>query len=211
MIDASNRASALAARVAAIGTQLDKLYGERRALALSAADGDKVALKQIETIDTAAAKLLAEQVTLIAAVEQAEEIDRERLAEREQADRQHHEAAARKTADAVLKVNADVDTALLALTKLFEKRAALIRDLTKTGCLPPNLGQRFLAKGGPTGAAKKAGLDKHIALEFTANAHATTLTEANGFLRGPLTLPKHESPPPSPQPQPRFRLGEASQ
>jgi len=57
---------------------------------------------------------------------------------------------------------------------------------------------------------QRASRDKHIALEFTANAHATTLTEANGFLRGPLTLPEHESPP-QPQPQPRFRLGEASQ
>ena len=120
LVNLTHRASDVAAR-------LDKLYAQRRALALAASDGDKTAAKAIAAIDAEASKLLAEQATLIAAVETAEEIDRTAQAERERADREAHEAAARKTADAALKVTEEIDAAMGRPTGLIRKA----RDATR--------------------------------------------------------------------------------
>jgi hypothetical protein len=187
-------------RAADVAARLAKLYEQRRALALDTAEGNKSALRQIAAIDVEAAELVGEQATLLSAVESAEEIDRAQQAARERDERKAHEAAARRTADAVLKLTVEIDAAMDDLRKQFERRATLIRELGKTGAVAGNLIQRFLGKAGPTSAMKAHGLDRHVAIEFVGAGHVQTLAESNSLLRGPLTLPA------APPPQPRYRL-----
>jgi hypothetical protein len=195
-----------AARTAA-GAKLDAFCRRRRELALAAAEGDRNAQKTIAQIDADAAALLAQQATLTQAIEHAEEIDRTRLAERERADRERHRAAASQIASATMKVSAEIDAALSALTKLFERRAALISQLSRTGCLPTHLSHRLATRTTGSAAAKACALDRFINIEHVSPAHTRTLSEATGVLRGALTLPEHEqAPPPSSLSPTRFRL-----
>ena len=207
MINGGDRATELATRATDVAARLDVLYARRRELSLAAAENDRTALKQIESIDAEASKLLAQQATLTDAVRLAEEQDRARVAGRGAADRQKHLAEAAKIASAALKVSAEIDGQLVALTRAFERRAKLLAELSRTGCLlGPHVSQRYLSKTAGSAAARAAGLDRFINIEHVAPAHQRTLSETSSVLRNELTLPDQTSSPPPPQPSPRFRL-----
>jgi hypothetical protein len=202
-----SRAPDLANRANAVAANLEQLCAERRALALNAAQGDKIAATRIAAIDTLAAKLLATQATLLDALRAAEEQDRERQAERERADRQRHLAEANKVAASFIKSSEEIDAAMMALARLFEHRTALLSQLSRTNCLPVNLAHRLGNKSAATGAAKAARLHHFVSLELTPAGQARRLGDAASTLRNALALPAQPtSPPPSPPPT-RYRLG----
>ena len=124
-----SKVTELANRATAAAARLDDIYGRRRALALDASEGDKSALEQIAAIDAEARELLAKKLMLTDAVLLAEEQDRTRQAEREAADAARHLAEATKLAAAALKTTEQIDATMVALTKLFEKRAELFPSL----------------------------------------------------------------------------------
>jgi hypothetical protein len=210
MLNGQNKVSELANRATAAAAKIDALYAQRRALALDAADGNKSAAKQIESIDAETNRLLSTQATLLAAVEAAQERDRETIAAREAADRQKHLAEATRVATAAMKVSEEIDAALAALTRLFERRKKLIGELARTGVFPPHLAMRLLGRTAGTAAARSAGLAAYLDIAHIAPSHARPLAETSSVLGNELSWPEQTTasatPPPTTSSLRRFRL-----
>jgi hypothetical protein len=190
--DYAARADLLRQRLAEIEDKLALLIERRKAFALDAVSQDKPALIAIEKIDTEAAALRRERDTASDAIEHLERLQREQLTEKERRERERREAEARKLADAVLAQNAEIDTAFGKLRQLFEQRAVLLRQLGNTQTIPSTLILRMFQRFAPTCAARKAGLQDFLSLEFVPVGQIKTLLESNKFLSGPLTAAVEE-------------------
>src|SRR5262249_10791337 len=164
--------------------------------------------RQIETIDNEASTLLRQQTTLVAAAEAAKEIDEQQEAEREEQDRQRHLAEANKIATAAYRLGGEIDAEMNSLTKLFERRAALLAELGRTNWLPSHLAIRFVGRAIGNGAARAAGLDRFLDVGYVSPSHKRTLGDSCSVLRNSLSLPDQTTSPSRPpqQPAPRFRL-----
>jgi hypothetical protein len=185
--DYAARADLLRQRLAEIDAKLVLLIERRKAFALDAVSQDKPALIAIEKIDTEAAALRRERDTASDAIEHLERLEREQLAENERRERERREAEARKLADAVLAISTEIDGAMVALRTLFEQRAVVLRQLGDTRTVSSNYLLRLHQKFLPSAAARKAGLERYLALEHIPVPNISTLVDSTSGLRGPLT------------------------
>jgi hypothetical protein len=185
--DYTAKAAQLRQRLAEIEDKLALLIERRKAFALDAVSQDKPALIAIEKIDTEAAALRRERDTASDAIEHLERLQREQLAENERKDRARREAEGRKLADAVLAISGEIDGSMVALRTLFEQRAVVLRQLGDTRTVSSNYLLRLHQKFLPSAAARKAGLERYLALEHIPVPNISTLVDSTSGLRGPLT------------------------
>ena len=186
MTDYGSKIADLEKRAADLGAKLTRLADRRGQYAFDATEGDKAAIGAISDIDTQVETLRREQEILTAAIERARHLQREQEADVARRDRQHREAEARKTADAVVAINNELDRAMTALRQRFERRAELIGALGRTGVFPSTFTLRLLQKIGPTSAARAAGLNDYLSLEPVPVHLVKSLAESNGSLRGAM-------------------------
>jgi len=166
---------------------LTVLAEERKHFALAAVEADPKALKQIGQLDADAAKLHREKETLLDAIEQLKQQQRDSEAEAAKLERQRREAAARQLADAVLKVSGEIDDALNTLHSMFEQRSRLLHELADTKIVEAGYLQRLHRRFIATSAARAAQLQQFIEIEHVAPGQVRSLADAAAGLRGPLT------------------------
>lgn len=171
-----------ARRAADIDAKLAELAAKRREYAYGAADNNAAALKAIDALDQKADALKRERTTLLDASEQAERLQREAEAEAAAQDRKRREAQARKIVVAVSDLNRDIDAAMSAMQKLFERRRDLLSELAQTKIVAPNLLLRQHQKFLPTAAARKVGLEHFMALEHVPPGSVAPLADTNRAL-----------------------------
>jgi hypothetical protein len=89
-----------------------------------------------------------------AAIEQIAVLQREQEAETVRKDREKREAEARKVADEVMGLGAEIDDTMAQLAQLFQKRANLIHQLGKMNAMPASVILRMSQWDSPTAAAR---------------------------------------------------------
>jgi hypothetical protein len=179
--------------LAALDVRLAKLAEQRNAHAIDAASGNEKASAAIDKIDVEAAEARRERATLTAAIALAEGQRAEAEARAAEADRKKHETDARKLADAVLAVDAEIDVAMPALADLLRKRAELLRQLTLNVTVSPQIGHALQHGFAPSIAANHHGLSNHINLVRIRSPFHSTLAHADRLLTGRLTAPSQQA------------------
>ncbi len=115
--------------------QLAALHDQQRALATPAALGDERATKQLESVNAAIAKAIAERDTLRIAIEEADRVDREAAAEADRKAEDRRRARAGQLGDRVIALDCRVVDTLAALRKLLDERHAAVEELNGLGVL----------------------------------------------------------------------------
>jgi hypothetical protein len=173
-----SRISKIDADIAALDAQFLALAAE-----FNSADGT-ASLKSAEQIEQRLMQLRREKAICIAS---QSHVTREQLREKEQqaeADRRAVQATAKEISSGVITLNDEIDTALIALRQLFERRFALLSQLAATGIVAQEFVVKLQSRAGPTRACCWAGLAKFVSLERVATQSWLALTSANPVLLG---------------------------
>jgi hypothetical protein len=178
------RISEFKERIASIGRQLAELAARRKSYAFAAATGDSAAIKQIADIDFALDAARKEEGTLSSAIETAAALDRQREQDAAAAARHEAQVEAYKIARAVVALNLELDSALVALRAIFERRASLLVELANTEMVDRQLIMKLAQRTGPTAAAHSAGVGRFINLDMMPVVSHRPLADSNELLLG---------------------------
>jgi hypothetical protein len=183
MSSLADRVVELRKRATDIAANLISLAERRKERSLDAAIGhDKTAVEAIKQIDADCDRLKREGQTISAALELAEQKEREIAAEADRAQTRERAIEARKYADGLAALNIEIDSMMTQLFEAFQRRAILIAGLG--GLVDPSFIARFVGKPGPTRAACHAGLHRFLALETVSPQAMRPLADANALLEG---------------------------
>jgi hypothetical protein len=174
--------------------QVDEQFAELAAQ-FSGVNGQD-SLRQASALEAKLANLRREKSLALAAQSHT---TAQQLAEQEAQAEQARRATlaeARKLADGICTLNAEVDTHLTQLRQLFERRAGLLHQLAATDVANPVTINKLEGKAGATRAACAAGLHKYISVEKVATQSFVTLASCNVILLGVGRESVISSPPP---------------
>jgi hypothetical protein len=185
MSSLEDRQNELQNRISQIDAAISALDAEFLTLASEFHAEDGVAsLKQAEQIEQRLTQLRREKAVVIAAQGHT---TREQLREKEAqaaADRRALLATAKQAADGVITLNNEIDEHLIKLRQLFERRAALFREMGNTGCVDSVTINRLGGKGAATRAFCATGLHAYVSVEKVAQGSFVTLASTNVVLMG---------------------------
>jgi hypothetical protein len=144
----------------------------------------QASLKQAAALETKLSELRREKSLTLAAQSHVTKLQ---LAERDkaaEADRRALLATAMQAADGVVTLNNEIDEHLIKLRQLFERRAALFREMGGTGCVDSVTINRLGGKGAATRAFCATGLHAYVSVEKVAQGSFVTLASTNPILLG---------------------------
>jgi septal ring factor EnvC (AmiA/AmiB activator) len=179
-----DRQNQLQSRIAAIDTeigQIDNAFTELAA-SFSGIDG-KETMRQCSELETRLSALRREKALVIAA---QGHVTREQLHAKERQaedDRRAVRADAKRIADALATLHAEIDDALVALRQLLERRMALLRELQATG-IADSVVVKLQGKGPVNRALAAAGLHRFIDISTPAPGSFLPLRNAHPLLSG---------------------------
>jgi hypothetical protein len=166
-------------RGAAIRERLLQLGSLKRQHAVAATDSDQRALAAIMEVDAECNRLNSEQLVLDDA---KAELEQQQCAEAEaeaQRQRDQRQGEAKQLVGEIMAVNQVIDQQLIVARQQLQRRADLLRQLNATRILAESYVQRLAQKYPVTAAARAAGLDKFVSLEYVAPPHIQPLVESN--------------------------------
>jgi chromosome segregation ATPase len=186
-----------AKRRQAIDSRMIELEQLRREFTVLAAKDDQAALQRIMKLDAEATNLRRELSLLsdAAAEIRHQQVQAAEAAAKQQ--REQREAEGRKLAVEVQSVNHQLDTTLIQLRQMFQRRAELIGALNNCKTMNAAYLSRLQSKFGSTAACRAAGLDKFLSLEHVPPEHVVPLVDSNKSLVPAATAPPNSK---------RFRL-----
>jgi hypothetical protein len=179
------RLAALNERIAAIDEEVaacDSAFTELAA-AFSTIDGTD-ALKRASQLEIKLDELRRERSLVVAAGKAILEHAKNEQVQREQEERRAVLDKARKISDGIVTLNSELDTALVALRELFERRADLFHQLGGTGLVDSVTINRLSGKGPTTRAACAANLHRYLDLTRVAQGSFVSLSSTNVVLMG---------------------------
>jgi hypothetical protein len=198
------RQAELQSRLSQIDSEIAKLDADFTQLAASWSGSDGAAsMKAAEQIEQRLNQLRREKALTIAA---QGHVTREQMTERDKEAEQARKALlakAREIASGVITLNEEIDTALVQLRGMFERRFALLSELNATGVVDQQFVVKLQGKSGATRACCAAGLHRFISIEKVATQSFVPLTSCNVILLGVgkaagASPPELVDPPPSP-------------
>jgi hypothetical protein len=144
---------------------------------------DKETLRQAEQIEQKVAWLRRERALAVAAGNRVLEDAKAEAIQREQDDRCAVLASARKIADAVATLHAEIDDALVQLRQMLERRMALLRELQNTGVADAVV-VKLMQKGPVNRALAAAGLHRFVDISTPSPGSFLPLRNAHPILAG---------------------------
>jgi hypothetical protein len=199
-----HRQAELQSRLSQIDAEISALDDQFTQLAASWSGSDgQASMKAAEQIEQGLNQLRREKALTIAA---QGHVTREQLTERDkEADkaRQALQAEAKEISSGVITLNEEIDQALVQLRGMFERRFALLGQLSATGVVDQQFVVKLQGKSGPTRACCAAGLHRFISIEKVATQSFVALASCNVILLGVgkaavASVPELVDPPPSP-------------
>ena len=173
-----SRISQIDSDIAALDARFLQLAAE-----FNSADGN-ASLRSAEQIEQRLMQLRREKALSIASQAHiVKQIMDERQTQAE-AERRATLADARKLADAICTLNAELDTHLTQLREMFERRFALLSQLAATGIVDSGFITKLQGKSGATRAFCCSGLHRFVAVEKVGQTSFVPLASVNPILLG---------------------------
>jgi hypothetical protein len=162
---------------------------QRAELSVSAAAGDKTALRQIAQIDVQYEALINERRTLASALEQLQalKVEEQQSILAAADEKRHAEAAAH--AASVVSLNEKIDTKLGELQGMFAARDDALRAIQRLHVVDHGYLSR-LGKAATTAAMCAAGLSRYVEIRVPSPSGIKPLAASNSFLAGIGKKPK---------------------
>jgi hypothetical protein len=184
MSSLSDRLGQLRQRAASIAAELTSLADKRRGYSLAATEADSKAVKAISDIDVQMDSLKREETTVRSAEEVATALQQHEHDEAQAKEQHEREVAAHNTASAIGALQSEIDARLVELRQCFERRAAMVQELSNTRLVDLSLLSKLSSKSPATRACCHHGLDRFIAIERTSVQGRMPLADANVLLAG---------------------------
>jgi hypothetical protein len=179
-----SRIAELKDRANGIAEQIITLAQRRKERSLDAAIGDKTAVQAIADLDVQSDSLKRESQTVSAAIELAEQKQREADAQAERKQLRQRAIEARKHSDAIQALHSEIDLMFKQLREVFERRNILLQGLVNTEICDRSVTMRLANKTGATAAAAHAGLSRYLGLELVPVVAQRPLADSNALLAG---------------------------
>jgi hypothetical protein len=176
----ASRIEELRRRAETIAAEIVNIATRRKQHSLDAAIGDKSAQSAIHDLDLQREALSREGQTISAALELAQQREREEQQEAEAKLRHAREVDAYRAARAVITLHHELDEALAALRQIFERRAIALNALGNV--VDHGLVTRLSNKSNATSAAQLSGLSKFLNLEMTPAGSLRPLSSSDEIL-----------------------------
>jgi hypothetical protein len=190
----TDKLAALRGRAVDITSQLTSLADKRRSYSLAATEADAKAVKAISDIDFQIDSLRREEATVRSAEEVATALEKQEAVDEQRQQQREREVAAYNVAAAVSALHAEIDDRMVALRQAFERRAALLAELSRSELADPNLLNKLSSKLPATRAACCHRLDSFISIERTSAQGRMPLSDANALLAGIGKAPDPDKP-----------------
>jgi hypothetical protein len=171
-------------RISEIGSRLTSLADKRRSYSLAASEGDTKAKAEIGVIDSEVTSLQRDAATFEAGISTAQALQRQEDLDLQQQVQREREVEAYNHARAIISLNLEVDTALLHLREMLERRSSLLSGLQQTEKVDPGFVARLSNKAALTRAACHAGLHRFLSIETCAPGSMVPLASTNETLLG---------------------------
>jgi hypothetical protein len=197
----TDKLAALRGRAVDITSQLTALADKRRSYSLAATEADAKATKAISDIDFQIDSLRREEATVRSAEEVATALEKQEALDEQRKQQREREVAAHNVAAAVAALHTEIDTRLIELREAFERRAALLAELSRSELADPSLLGKLSSRSPATRACCHHGLDAFIAVERVSVSGRMPLADANALLAG-----IGKAPDPADKPNKRVRL-----
>jgi hypothetical protein len=183
MSSLEQRQTELQSRLSQIDSEISKLDEDFTQLAATWSGTDGAAsMKAAESIEQRLIQLRREKALTIAA---QGHVTREQMTERDKEAEEARKALlakAKEIASAVIVLNDEIDSSLIQLRQLFERRFALLSELASTGVVDQAFVVKLQSRSGPTRACCWAGLAKFVSLEKVATQSWLALASVNPVL-----------------------------
>jgi hypothetical protein len=180
-----HRQAELQSRLSQIDSEISALDDQFTQLAASWSGSDgQASMKAAEQIEQRLNQLRREKALTIAA---QGHVTREQMTERDKEAEQARKAQmakAKEISGGVITLNEEIDTALVQLRGMFERRFALLSQLNATGVVDQQFVVKLQGKSGPTRACCAAGLHKFVSIEKVATQSFVPLASCNVILLG---------------------------
>jgi hypothetical protein len=173
----------LSARIVEIDLAIAELNIEYDNTAVRFNGGNPEILKQAASIEEKIQWLRKERNLAENATKQATDAVKRAEEEREREDHRSRCAQARELASAIITIGHELDDAMSALTQIFQRKHALLRDLQITG-VANTVATKLMSRGVNTRAACFAGIDAHLDLTRCAPGSRLPFTSADPLLHG---------------------------
>jgi hypothetical protein len=178
MNDLGSKLTALDQRADSVRSRLAELANQRRAESVAALD-DQAGLQRVLQLDIQAGQLERELSLIHDAKLEIESLQAKDAAAAAAAERDQRRAEAKRLVGEIMAVNHQLDGSMILLRQQLQHRADLLRQLIATHIVSEPFVQRLMGKYPVTAAARAAGLDKFVALEYVAPGHIQPLMESN--------------------------------
>jgi hypothetical protein len=139
-------------------------------------------MKQVAQLDARLSELQREKSVALNAVAIVNKQILDEKEQQAQADRRALQATAREHANAIVTLNNEIDTELVRLKEMFERRFSLLGHLASTGVVDQAFVVKLQGKSGPTRAMCAAGLAKYVSVEKVATQSFVPLASVNPIL-----------------------------
>jgi hypothetical protein len=198
------RQSELQSRLSQIDSEIAKLDDAFVALAaeFNGTDGAS-SLRQAEQIEQRLSSLRREKAICLHSQSHVTKLQLDEKEQQAEQARKALMAKAKEISSGVITLNEEIDTALVQLRGMFERRFALLSQLNATGVVDQQFVVKLQGKSGPTRACCAAGLHKFVSIEKVATQSFVPLASCNAILLGvgkaaSASVPELVDPPPSP-------------
>jgi hypothetical protein len=179
-----DRLSELDRRINQIDGDIERL-NEQYQLVASEFDGADAqsSMQKAASIEVAIGNLQREKTLMLAATQQTEAAIQHDEQVRQQDERHAVRADAKRIADAVATLHAEIDDALVQLRQMLERRMALLRELQNTGVADAVV-VKLMQKGPVNRALAAAGLHRFVDISTPSPGSFLPLRNAHPILAG---------------------------